>query len=167
MREWINLFENKKHDSDYIIDYVADLNDREDPYEGDLPKMIAEYDDYYLELFPIDGLQLKDFRFDQDLAKDYAALNTPAPPIVIGEDGFIFDGCEYPVSAGERNILSVLDARFAFHPAFISVINEPALSIKALKIGLFENVSGSSPRRKRRFQDQDRTITICRICDDR
>jgi hypothetical protein len=79
--------------ADFVVNYVADLNDREDAYEGEVPHNIQRFRSYQLQQLPIDQIDLDGYGYDPDLAKDYAAMDTQPPPIVYDPiDRMIIDG---------------------------------------------------------------------------
>jgi hypothetical protein len=103
MRNWLNLFESSHVSSDFVVHYVADMNDREDPYEGEVPERIAEYDEYELCAFPIADLCLDGYQYDSSLAGEYAAMNVQTmPPIVVEPNGQIIDGFHRAQAAVQR-----------------------------------------------------------------
>ncbi len=69
--------------SDWIVNYVADLNDREDPYEGEVPEHILEFTHYRLEKLPISKTNVLHHNFDPTLASEYSKMSSDtSPPIV-------------------------------------------------------------------------------------
>ena len=79
--------------SDYVVHYVADQNDRDDPYEGDVPERINQFSGFKRMAFPIKKLKLHGYRFSPDLAKEYSTMSaTTSPPIVVEPNGEIIDG---------------------------------------------------------------------------
>lgn len=96
--------------SDWIVNYVADLNDRDDPYEGDVPEHILEFDRYKLEHLPINKTDVLQHEYDADLASDYASMPVESmPPIVfdpITEE--IIDGFHRVRAAMSRGELTIL-----------------------------------------------------------
>jgi hypothetical protein len=69
--------------ADWVIRYVAEMNDREDPYEGEVPEHISEFTSYVLREVPIDEINVGDFSYDPKLAAEYAnGSRDTAPPIV-------------------------------------------------------------------------------------
>ena len=79
--------------SDYVVHYVADQNDRDDPYEGDVPERINQFSGFKRMAFPIKKLKLRGYRFSPDLAKEYSTMSaTTSPPIVVEPNGEIIDG---------------------------------------------------------------------------
>ena len=68
--------------ADDICEYVADMNDRDDPYEGPVPNAILRFRKYMLVQLPLSKIDLHGFDYDPDLAQQYAELVTEAPPVV-------------------------------------------------------------------------------------
>lgn len=79
---------------DHVIYYVAEQNDREDPYEGELTERMMELDNFVLKEVNVCDLDVEGYGFSQSLADDYALLpSISSPPIVIDSDGTsILDG---------------------------------------------------------------------------
>lgn len=72
---------------DHVICYVAEQNDREDPYEGELPERMLELDSFVLKEVNICDLDIEGYGFSQSLADEYALMpSISSPPIVIDSD---------------------------------------------------------------------------------
>jgi len=98
VREGVDAAINRKYppevSSDWVIDFVADMSDREDPCEGPVPEHILEFGMYRLERLLLSQTDVRQHGYDHDLAADYAAMPTvTAPPIVFDPvDRQIIDG---------------------------------------------------------------------------
>lgn len=101
--------------ADNVIEYVADLNDRDDPYEGEVPERIAQYAEYELRPFPTDELDLESWGYSPSLAAEYATMDpSTMPPIVVEPDGDIIDGFHRAHAAlinGHRTIMAYVGVR--------------------------------------------------------
>ena len=86
-------FDAQTVSSDYVLHYVADQNDRDDPYEGDVPERINQFAGFKRMAFPIKKLKLHGYQFSPDLAKEYSTMSAnTSPPIVVEPNGEIIDG---------------------------------------------------------------------------
>ena len=102
--------------SDWVICYVADLNDRDDPYEGPVPEHIAEFDEYKLVALPVSETNALEQNHDPSLASEYASLAAEtAPPIVFDAvQGEIIDGFHRVHAAllrGDTTIMAYVGVR--------------------------------------------------------
>lgn len=117
IRKWMMLCEAEmmpdypvEVDADWILQFVADMNDREDPYEGDVPEYIQQFARYRLTNLPIAAVE-HDESHDPDLASYYASQAThTAPPIIYdGQAREIIDGFHRAKAAilrGDKTILA-------------------------------------------------------------
>ena len=118
MRAWIQIVENNAEivDADYVIHYIAELNDRDDPYEGDVPERIASFHSFIREPFPVKDLQLEGYQYDPSLAREYANYEiSTMPPIVVEPDGEIIDGYHRAQAAVINGVVAI-DAWVGFNP---------------------------------------------------
>jgi hypothetical protein len=98
-----------KVNSDYIINYIANFSDREDPYAGELPDYIRQFDTWVLKDIPLSNLTVPDNQYSVPLAKEYSEMNSiSSPPIVYDlSNNVILDGYHRVVAAkmrGDTNI---------------------------------------------------------------
>lgn len=99
-----------KVSSDWIIHYLAEMNDRDDPYEGELPEYIQRYSRYRLTSLPLADVE-HDESHDPDLAAYYSSQPAQtAPPIIYdGKNQRIIDGFHRVKAAilrGDSHILA-------------------------------------------------------------
>ena len=78
-----------------VVAFVAETNDREDPYEGPVPNRILRYGRYRLMDLPVSAPDMSEWAYDVDLVHEYA--KTPGerfPPVVFDPiAGTLIDGC--------------------------------------------------------------------------
>ena len=97
--------------SDWVVNYVADLNDRDDPYDGEVPDHILEFDRYKLIHLLISKTDVLHHEYDIDLASNYASMPVESSPPIVFDPiaGEIIDGFHRVRAAiirGEPTILA-------------------------------------------------------------
>lgn len=103
---------------DWVIRYVAELNDRDDPYEGPVPAHISQFPVYHLVAVGLDETDVFQYGHDTWLAQEYSLLPaTSAPPIIFDKlNGEVIDGFHRVHAALLRGDVTVM--------AYVGVVDE-------------------------------------------
>ena len=98
-----------KVSADWIVNWIADINDRDDPYEGPLPHHVLRYGHYELRDVPIQDLLSTELPFDPALAVEYSTLNPDTRPPAVFDPVYreILDGNHRAQSARLRGETTV------------------------------------------------------------
>lgn len=99
-----------KVSSDWLVHHIADMHDREDPYEGDVPTRILDYSKWELKPIPVASTDANEYPTDPDLVADYAARDfSSMPPIIFDQpNGEIIDGFHRANAALQSDIKQIL-----------------------------------------------------------
>lgn len=78
----------------WVAHYIADLNDRDDPFDGEVPDHVMRFDHFRLETIELSSTDMLDHQYDPGLAAEYAAMSADtAPPVVFDPvAGCLIDG---------------------------------------------------------------------------
>ncbi len=98
-----------KVEGDWLVHWIAEIEDRDDPFEGPLPHHILRFGQYELKVVPVDDILSMNHSYSSSLAEEYAVLDASMRPPCIFDpiDSNILDGNHRAQSARIRGELTV------------------------------------------------------------
>lgn len=90
--------------SDWIVHWLAEIEGRDDPFEGPLPRHVMRFGEYELKAVPVSELLAEGYPYSPTLAQDYAQMDPDTRPPCIFDpiDREIMDGNHRAQSARIR-----------------------------------------------------------------